>query len=213
MPIGPYFRHLSISVDWLTSQARYVRVGFPRRTLPRFIWFTMPSLSQALLLEDLPSSHSAFQGHAAHTARWPAMLRPKGSWGACTPHGIIHSSTVLHGADLYTPRYCYISPLCFTAQRKQKVRDRVSSVWCGVGPRASCPDLGTKYLPRTARWRRIPRIPDCLSRPGTPAAPPRTALTTDTTAQRPVATHADNRCCRPWACTSVVRAGPHGCAP
>src|SRR5713101_6017355 len=62
----------------------------------------MPSLSQALLLEYLPSSHSAFQGHAAHTARWPAMLRPKGSWGACTPQGIIHSSTVLHGADLYT---------------------------------------------------------------------------------------------------------------
>ncbi len=116
MPIGPYFRHLSISVDWLTSQARYVRVGFPRRTLPRFIWFTMPSLSQALLLEDLPSSHSAFQGHAAHTARWPAMLRPKGSWGACTPHGIIHSSTVLHGADLYTLRCCHIPPDCFTAQ-------------------------------------------------------------------------------------------------
>ena len=94
----------SISVDWLTSQARYVRVRFPRRTLPRFIWFTLPSLSQALLLEDLPSSHSAFQGHAAHTARWPAMLRPTGSWGACTPHGIIHSSTMLHGADLYSCR-------------------------------------------------------------------------------------------------------------
>ena len=51
------------------------------------------------------------------------MLRPKGSWGACTPHGIIHSSTVLHGADLYTPRYCYISPLCFTAQRRLEVHD------------------------------------------------------------------------------------------
>ena len=90
---------------------------------------------------------------------------------------------------------------------------RVPSVWRGVGPSASCPDLGTKCLPRTARWRRIPRIPDCLSRPGTPSAPHRTALTTDTTARRPAATHADNRCCRPWACTSVVRAGPHGCAP
>src|SRR6266481_2372481 len=41
----------------------------------------MPSLSQALLLDDLPSSHSAFQDHAAHSARWPALLRPKGSWG------------------------------------------------------------------------------------------------------------------------------------
>ena len=34
----------------------------------------MSSLSQALPLEDLPSSHSAFQEHAAHMARWPAML-------------------------------------------------------------------------------------------------------------------------------------------
>ena len=25
---------------------------------------------------------------------------------------------------LYTPRYCYISPLCFTAQRREEVRDR-----------------------------------------------------------------------------------------
>jgi hypothetical protein len=41
----------------------------------------MPSLSQALLLEDLPSSHSAFQDHAPHSARWFALLRPKGSWG------------------------------------------------------------------------------------------------------------------------------------
>jgi hypothetical protein len=26
---------------------------------------------------------------------------------------------------LYTPRYCYISPLCFTAQRRLEVHDRV----------------------------------------------------------------------------------------
>ena len=25
---------------------------------------------------------------------------------------------------LYTPRYCYISPLCFTAQRRLQVHDR-----------------------------------------------------------------------------------------
>jgi hypothetical protein len=41
----------------------------------------MASLSQARPLEDLPSSHSAFQEHAAHMARWPAMLSSKGSWG------------------------------------------------------------------------------------------------------------------------------------
>src|SRR5712692_10310410 len=103
MPIGPYFRHLSISVDWLTSQARYVRVGFPRRTLPRFIWFTMPSLSQALLLEYLPSSHSAFQGHAAHTARWPGMLSSKGSSDTCISDSVstfLYRAFTAHGPHL-----------------------------------------------------------------------------------------------------------------
>ena len=55
-------------------------LGFPK-DYARFLSITMPSLSQALLLDDLPSSHSAFQDHAAHSARWPALLRPKGSWG------------------------------------------------------------------------------------------------------------------------------------
>src|SRR5713101_6179718 len=64
----------------------------------------------------------------------------------------------------------------------------------------SCPDIGKKRLPRTTRWRRMLRIHDCLSRPGTPAALHRASLTTDTTARRPAATHADNRCGRPWAC-------------
>src|SRR5881628_663426 len=41
----------------------------------------MSSLSQARPLEDLPSSHRAFQEHAAHIARWPTMLSSKGSWG------------------------------------------------------------------------------------------------------------------------------------
>jgi len=41
----------------------------------------MSSLSQALRLEDLPSSHSAFQSHAAHIIEWPTMLRPKDSEG------------------------------------------------------------------------------------------------------------------------------------
>src|SRR5216684_3028936 len=41
----------------------------------------MSSLSQALRLEYLPSSHSAFQGHAAHIIEWPTMLRPKDSEG------------------------------------------------------------------------------------------------------------------------------------
>src|SRR5712691_9710993 len=42
----------------------------------------MSSLSQALHLDYLPSSHSAFQDHAAHNARWSACLDPKahGDW-------------------------------------------------------------------------------------------------------------------------------------
>ena len=48
----------------------------------------MASLSQALRLEDLPSSHSAFQGHAAHIIEWPTMLRPKDSEGTCIPSGV-----------------------------------------------------------------------------------------------------------------------------
>jgi hypothetical protein len=41
----------------------------------------MASLSQAPRLGDLPSPHGAFQEHAAHIARWPAMLSSKGSGG------------------------------------------------------------------------------------------------------------------------------------
>src|SRR4030095_16160310 len=48
----------------------------------------MLSLSQAPPLGDLPSPHGAFQGHAAHTMRWPMMLSPKGSVGACIPTGV-----------------------------------------------------------------------------------------------------------------------------
>src|ERR1700757_3035552 len=48
----------------------------------------MSSLSQALRLEYLPSSHSAFQGHAAHIIEWPIMLRPKDSEGTCIPSGV-----------------------------------------------------------------------------------------------------------------------------
>src|SRR4030095_65895 len=41
----------------------------------------MSSLSQALRLEYLPSSHSTFQGHAIHIIEWPTMLRPNDSGG------------------------------------------------------------------------------------------------------------------------------------
>src|SRR5713101_4820668 len=178
----------------------------------------MALLSQALPLGYLLSPHSAFQGHAAHTARWPAMLSPNGSSDTCISDGVFHIpmpcfhgalpvylkvvTTFLHNASrrtrralhascespwhslakhclldtcflltvpfrgmlltpqggprclaptahqipvylmvfstflcraftahyLYTPRYCYISPLYFTAQRRLEVHDRVWSV-------------------------------------------------------------------------------------
>src|SRR5215813_14157818 len=46
------------------------------------------SLSQAPRLGDLPSPHGTFQEHAAHIAKWPAMLSSKGSRGTCIPRGL-----------------------------------------------------------------------------------------------------------------------------
>src|SRR5437879_3766392 len=48
----------------------------------------MASLSQAPRLGDLPSPHGTFQEHAAHIAKWPAMLSSKGSRGTCIPRGL-----------------------------------------------------------------------------------------------------------------------------
>src|SRR6266446_7398780 len=64
----------------------------------------MSSLSQALRLEDLPSSHSAFQGHAAHIIEWPTMLRPKDSEGTCIPSGV---TTFLQAASRRSLRSDY----------------------------------------------------------------------------------------------------------
>src|SRR5215469_4599157 len=59
----------------------------------------MASNSQAMLLGYLLSPHIAFQGHAAHTARWPAVLSPNGSSGTCIPDGVYHiPMPCLHGA-------------------------------------------------------------------------------------------------------------------
>src|SRR6266446_4823576 len=55
----------------------------------------MSSLSQAPRLEGFSPSHGAFQEHAAHPAKWSAELSSKGSWDACTSHGV---STFLHCA-------------------------------------------------------------------------------------------------------------------
>src|SRR5712664_3559243 len=59
----------------------------------------MALLSQALHLGYLLSPHSAFQGHAAHTARWPARLSPNGSSDTCISDGVFHiPMPCFHGA-------------------------------------------------------------------------------------------------------------------
>jgi len=56
----PAAKRLQFRLDWLTEQARYVRGEMTRRTMHASGTFTMSSLSQALPLEYLPFSHSAF---------------------------------------------------------------------------------------------------------------------------------------------------------
>src|SRR5213594_362137 len=59
----------------------------------------MALLSQALHLGYLLSPHRAFQGHAAHTARWPTMLSPNGSSDTCISDGVFHiPMPYFHGA-------------------------------------------------------------------------------------------------------------------
>src|SRR5215468_3460890 len=59
----------------------------------------MALLSQALHLGYLLSPHSAFQGHAAYTARWPTMLNPNGSSDTCISDGVFHiPMPCFHGA-------------------------------------------------------------------------------------------------------------------
>src|SRR5215470_14738122 len=59
----------------------------------------MAFLSQALRLGYLLSPHSAFQGHAAHTTGWSAMLSPNGSSDTCISDGVFHiPMPCFHGA-------------------------------------------------------------------------------------------------------------------
>src|SRR2546425_2301088 len=89
----------------------------------------MSSLSQAPRLEGLSPSHGAFQEHAAHPAKWSAELSSKGSWDACTSHGV---STFLHCA--------------FTAHGLQKVPVTGGAVPLAPGSAAGMP-VGTEIAP------------------------------------------------------------------
>src|SRR5262245_31865397 len=79
--------------------------GYSPKGDARFLRITMALLSQALHLGDLLSPHSAFQGHAAHTARWPAMLSPNGSADTCISDGVFHiPMPCFHGAIPVYPK-------------------------------------------------------------------------------------------------------------
>ena len=56
----------------------------------RFLRITIFSLNQARRLGSLLLPHRAFQGHAAHMARWPVMLSPNGSSDTCMSEMLAH---------------------------------------------------------------------------------------------------------------------------
>ena len=99
----------------------------------------MSSLSQALRLEDLPSSHSAFQGHAAHIIEWPTMLRPKDSEGTCIPSGV---PTFLQAASRRSPSSDYYVPSATSPSSGLQIRVLVLSGW-RLPPSLLPIDLGT----------------------------------------------------------------------
>src|SRR2546428_8446499 len=78
-----------------------------------------PFLSQALHLGYLLSPHRAFQGHAAHTARWPTMLSPNGSSDTCISDGVFHiPMPCFHGAlPVYPQVFPHSSRLLHGATR------------------------------------------------------------------------------------------------
>src|SRR5262245_2646767 len=82
----------------------------------------MALLSQALHLGYLLSPHSAFQGHAAHTARWPAMLSPNGSAATCIADGVFHiPMPFFHGA---LPVYSKVLRHSYSALSRRTVNQR-----------------------------------------------------------------------------------------
>ena len=82
----------------LTAQARSVRVPVPRGTMHASGDSPHHLSAKNLRVGYLPSPHGPFQAHAAHLARWPAMLSSNGSSSTCMPEVFRHSYIVLHGA-------------------------------------------------------------------------------------------------------------------
>src|SRR5207244_3300531 len=79
----------------------------------------MALLSQALHLGYLLSPHRAFQGHAAHTARWPTMLSPNGSSDTCISDGVFHiPMPCFHGALPVYPKV--VTTFLYNASRRTR---------------------------------------------------------------------------------------------
>src|SRR5712664_3087169 len=58
-------------------------------------------------------------------ASWRLASSSQDLSGPCySHHRVVHDAEAQRLMEyLYTPRYCYISPLCFTAQRRLEVHD------------------------------------------------------------------------------------------
>src|SRR2546427_3695288 len=120
----------------------------------------MSSLSQALRLEDLPSSHSAFQGHAAHIIEWPTMLRPKDSEGTCIPSGV---TTFLQTASRRSPSSDYDAPSATPLRHRDVVWGLpLPTVHCPWPPERSFPCSAWKTQVERGRWRVALLTPSAL---------------------------------------------------
>src|SRR6266704_5757146 len=64
-------------------------------------------------------------------ASWRLATSSQDLSGPCySHHRVVHDAEAQRLMEyLYTPRYCYISPLCFTAQRKLEGHDRMYERW------------------------------------------------------------------------------------
>src|SRR6266568_6473386 len=102
----------------------YVRVGMPRRALHASCESPWHSLAKPCILDTCFLLTGPFRGMLLTPQGGPRCLAPTAHQ---IPVYLMVFSTFLCRAFtahyLYTPRYCYISPLCFTAQRRLEVYD------------------------------------------------------------------------------------------
>src|SRR5262249_8778674 len=114
----------------------------------------MALLSQALHLGYLLSPHRAFQGHAAHTARWPAMLSPNGSSATCIADGVFHiPMPCFHGALPVYPKVFPHSSTSLsrrTATQERKLLAVACRPWFGEVLDFPSPDSIRLHSPQSA---------------------------------------------------------------